>query len=195
VLTNALAAALGTRPASVTDMLKKLAAKKWITYEKYYGVKLTVAGQSAALQIIRKHRLWETFLVQTLGFNWHEVHEVAEQLEHVQSPVLIEKLDAFLGRPATDPHGHPIPNRHGHWVESFDEVALTDVAVGYHGRICSVRNSTAHFLQYLDKVGIAIGTVIHIESKENFDKSVHAVVHRKKIVLTREVAENLFVEK
>jgi DtxR family Mn-dependent transcriptional regulator len=113
VLTNEIAELINTKAASVTDMIKKLSVKTLITYEKYYGVKLTPHGKTEALLIIRKHRLWETFLVQKLSFTWDEVHEIAEQLEHIQSPLLIEKLDAFLGFPKMDPHGEPIPDNKG----------------------------------------------------------------------------------
>jgi DtxR family transcriptional regulator, Mn-dependent transcriptional regulator len=128
VLTNAIAEAMNTKAASVTDMIKKLSAKKLVAYEKYHGVQLTPEGKSEALMVVRKHRLWETFLVSKLGFAWHEVHDVAEQLEHIDSPLLIEKLEEFLGFPLADPHGHPIPNRHGELQElrqaSLNENAL-----------------------------------------------------------------------
>ena len=113
VLTNALADSMNTRAASVTDMVKRLSGKNLISYEKYYGVKITRQGKLAALMIVRKHRLWECFLVEKLQFSWDEIHEVAEQLEHIQSPLLIEKLDSFLGHPKVDPHGHPIPDKNG----------------------------------------------------------------------------------
>ena len=113
VLTNEIAEVMKTKAASVTDMIKKLSQKNFISYEKYYGVKMTKHGKNEALTIIRKHRLWETFLVQKLQFNWDEVHEIAEQLEHIQSPLLIEKLDAFLNYPKADPHGEPIPDSNG----------------------------------------------------------------------------------
>ena len=125
VLTNELAAAMHTRAASVTDMLKRLAAKNLIKYEKYYGVEITKAGKAEALKIIRKHRLWETFLVEKLKFSWDEVHDVAEQLEHIQSPLMIEKLDEFLGYPKQDPHGEPIPDISGKMLE-VSQVPLSE---------------------------------------------------------------------
>src|SRR5690606_3333515 len=117
VLTNEIAESMSTRAASVTDMVKKLSGKNLISYEKYYGVKITRQGKNEALMVVRKHRLWETFLVEKLNFNWDEVHDVAEQLEHIQSPLLIEKLDDFLGHLSVDPHGHPIPDKHGKILE------------------------------------------------------------------------------
>ena len=126
VLTNALADSLSTKAASVTDMIKKLSAKSLISYKKYYGVNVTAKGKSQALQVIRKHRLWETFLVQKLDFTWDEVHEIAEQLEHIQSPRLIEKLDEFLDYPTVDPHGDPIPNGKGKIVIKERKVPYID---------------------------------------------------------------------
>src|SRR5690606_19085975 len=117
VLTNALAETMNTRAASVTDMVKKLSTKNLISYEKYYGVKITRQGKNEALMVVRKHRLWETLLVEKLNFNWDEVHEVAEQLDHIQSSLLIEQLDEFLGHPSVDPHGHPIPDKNGRIIE------------------------------------------------------------------------------
>ena len=115
ISTNAIAEMMETKASSVTDMLKKLAEKDLVHYKKYQGVFLTPKGKLAAKMIVRKHRLWEVFLVEKLDFSWDEVHEVAEQLEHIQSKKLIDKLDQFLEYPSIDPHGDPIPNAKGEW--------------------------------------------------------------------------------
>jgi len=195
VSTNEIAEVLNTSAASVTEMIKRLAAKSLVAYEKYHGVTMTGAGELEALAVIRKHRLWETFLVRKLGLAWDEVHEIAEQLEHIQSPLLIEKLDEFLGRPALDPHGHPIPDKKGRVKES-NEAPLSSVGKGDATSVTSVRNSTPSFLQYLDKVGINIGTEILIEDKVAFDGSISVVVdRRKKLTLSRETSDNILVGK
>jgi DtxR family transcriptional regulator, Mn-dependent transcriptional regulator len=192
VLTNEIAEVMSTKAASVTDMVKRLSGKGLISYEKYYGVEISKEGKSEALMVIRKHRLWETFLVEKLGFNWDEVHDVAEQLEHIQSPLLIEKLDAFLGNPSVDPHGHPIPDRNGR-IKEVRQMPLNEVAIGKSGQVCSVRNSTPSFLQYLSKIGVQIGSKIDILSKEEFDGSIEAQIGGKKTFISREVEENILV--
>lgn len=192
VLTNEIAEVMSTKAASVTDMIKRLSGKGLISYEKYYGVEISKNGKSEALAVIRKHRLWETFLVEKLGFNWDEVHEVAEQLEHIQSAVLIEKLDAFLGNPSVDPHGHPIPDKHGK-VKEVRQMPLTEIAVGKSGQVCSVKNSSSSFLQYLNKIGIQIGANVIIVHKEEFDGSMEATIGGKKTFISKEVAENILV--
>src|SRR3954471_1598735 len=142
-------------------MIKKLSAKTLITYEKYYGVKLTTHGKTEALLIMRKHRLWETFLVQKLSFTWDEVHEVAEQLEHIQSAHLIDKLDEYLGFPKVDPHGDPIPDQHGK-LKSEPQMSLDKVKSGAKAIICSVRDSDPNLLKYLDKIGAKPGKKIQV---------------------------------
>src|SRR5688572_9062702 len=145
VLTNEIAESMSTKAASVTDMVKKLSVKNMIGYEKYYGVTITKQGKSEALLVIRKHRLWETFLVEKLNFSWDEVHDVAEQLEHIQSPLLIEKLDEFLGFPTADPHGHPIPDKNGK-VQSVRQIPLSEASK--KSIVRSVRDGSPSFLQY-----------------------------------------------
>jgi DtxR family Mn-dependent transcriptional regulator len=162
VTTNEIADSINTKAASVTDMVKKLSAKSLIAYEKYYGVKITKPGKTAALGVIRKHRLWETFLVDKLQFNWDEVHEVAEQLEHIHSPLLIEKLDAFLGFPTVDPHGHPIPDKHGK-LNEVRCIVLSELPLKRKTVVRSVNNGTPAFLQYLSKIGVYIGATIVIQ--------------------------------
>ena len=193
VSTNRIAAALDTRAASVTDMLRRLAEKGLLNYEKYRGVQLTAEGQRLALLTIRKHRLWEVFLVQQLGFNWDEVHEVAEELEHVQSPLLMRRLDAFLGHPALDPHGDPIPAEDGAIRRPATRL-LADLGMGEHGTLAAVKNTSAPFLQYLDKVGLQLGAVVEVLDKVAFDNSFEIKINRERITLiSAEVSRNLFV--
>jgi DtxR family Mn-dependent transcriptional regulator len=192
VLTNEIAEAISTKAASVTDMIKKLSVKNLIAYEKYYGVKLTNQGKTEALLIIRKHRLWETFLVQKLGFTWDEVHEVAEQLEHIQSPVLIEKLDEFLGYPKMDPHGEPIPDNNGK-VKIQPQTSLDQINTGYHGTIIAVRDSDPNLLKYLDKIGAIPGKKIKLIGREDYDESLEIEINKQKITISKEVSKNILV--
>lgn len=193
VSTTALADSMNNKAASVTDMVKRLAAKGVIAYEKYYGANISAKGKSEALRVIRKHRLWETFLVQKLDFNWDEVHEVAEQLEHIQSPLLIEKLDAFLGYPVEDPHGHPIPDKNGK-ISEVKHILLSALAIGKKSVIKSVKGGTPAFLQYLSKIGIYIGAPIKIVERIEFDGSLEIVIDGKnKCFISRDASENLMV--
>ena len=192
VLTNKIAEAMSTKAASVTDMIKKLSAKNFISYEKYYGVKLTKAGKAMALSIIRKHRLWETFLVQKLKFDWDEVHEIAEQLEHIHSPLLIEKLDEFLGFPKTDPHGEPIPDKHGK-VQQPAQACLHEQLPGYVGNVLAVKDSDSTLLKYLDKIGAVPGKKIEIVTKEQYDESLEIIVDKKRLTISKSVAQNILV--
>lgn len=192
VMTNELAEAMQTKAASVTDMMKKLSAKELILYEKYYGVNITPKGKSQALQVIRKHRLWETFLVQKLGFLWDEVHEVAEQLEHIQSPHLIDKLDEYLGFPKVDPHGDQIPDQHGK-LKPLPQVPLDQLKPGSKGIISSVKDSDPNLLKYLDKIGAKPGKKIEVISREAFDESIEIIVEKKKVFVSKEVSKNILL--
>ncbi len=192
VLTNELAEAMSTKAASATDMIKKLAAKEFISYEKYYGVNVTSKGKTEALMVIRKHRLWETFLVQKLGFTWDEVHEVAEQLEHINSSRLIEKLDEFLGYPKVDPHGDPIPDSKGK-VKLKPQIPLDQLKAGYHGKIAAVKDSDSSLLKYLDKIGAKPGTMIKILGKEDYDESMEVLINDHRIFISKEVSQNILV--
>lgn len=193
VLTNAIAESMSTKAASVTDMIKKLSSKKLISYEKYYGARITSRGKSQALSVIRKHRLWETFLVEKLQFSWDEVHDVAEQLEHIQSPLLIEKLDEFLGYPTADPHGHPIPDKDGN-VQSLKLLPLSESVAGNKGVIRAVKDGSPAFLQYLSKIGIYIGARIEIADKIAFDSSLEVLIDKKnRVFISRDAAENLLI--
>jgi len=192
VLTNELAEAMNTKAASVTDMVKKLSAKEVISYEKYYGVNVTSKGKNEALMVIRKHRLWETFLVQKLGFSWDEVHEVAEQLEHINSARLIEKLDEFLGFPKVDPHGDPIPDHKGK-LKVQPQVAIDQLPIGYQGKIAAVKDSDSNLLKYLDKIGAKPGTKIKILGKEDYDESMEILIDDHRIFISKEVSQNILV--
>ena len=193
VLTNEIAESMSTKAASVTDMIKKLSSKNLLSYEKYYGAKITKHGKSQALSVIRKHRLWETFLVEKLHFNWDEVHDVAEQLEHIQSPLLIEKLDEFLGYPTADPHGHPIPDKDGK-VPSMKLIPLSESVINKKAVVRSVKDGSPSFLQYLSKIGIYIGAKIAILDKIEFDSSLEVIIDNKtRIFISRDAAENLLI--
>jgi DtxR family Mn-dependent transcriptional regulator len=193
VSTNEIAEIMSTKAASVTDMVKKLSGKELITYEPYYGANITRQGKTHALVIIRKHRLWETFLVNKLNFNWDEVHDVAEQLEHIQSPLLIEKLDEFLGFPTSDPHGHPIPDKNGK-IQSIKQIPLSDSTSDRKLIVRSVTDGSSAYLQYLSKIGIYIGASLTILEKIEFDGSLEVVIdNQKKVFISREAAQNLLV--
>ena len=193
VLTNAIAESMSTKAASATDMIKKLSVKKLISYEKYYGVKLTLTGKTEALLIIRKHRLWETFLVQQLGFTWDEVHDVAEQLEHIQSPLLIQKLDEFLDYPKLDPHGEPIPDNKGR-IKVQPQTPLDQLSTGYNGMIVAVKDSDPALLKYLDKIGATPGQKIRLVGKEEYDGSLEVEINKHpRITISREVSKKILV--
>ncbi len=192
VLTNELAEAMSTKAASVTDMIKKLSAKEFISYEKYYGVNVTGKGKSEALKVIRKHRLWETFLVEKLGFSWDEVHEVAEQLEHINSPRLIEKLDEFLGYPKVDPHGDPIPDSKGK-IKLLPLVSIDQLKTGYQGKIAAVKDSDSNLLKFLDKIGAKPGIKIKVLGKEDYDESMEVLIDDHRVFISKEVSQNILV--
>lgn len=190
--TNDIAELSQTKPSSVTDMLKKLSEKQLISYEKYKSVSLTAEGSLQALRIIRKHRLWEVFLHETLQFSWDKVHEVAEQLEHIQSTELIEKLDAFLGFPGFDPHGDPIPNAKGDFRVQ-KKIFLAKVKAGKTCKIVAVKDSSSTFLQYLQKLNIGIGTRIKVLEKMDFDESILIQTPDQQITVSKKFADNLYV--
>lgn len=192
VTTNEIAEAMQTKAASVTDMIKKLSAKDLIQYERYYGVNITAKGKSRALQVVRKHRLWETFLVQKLAFTWDEVHEVAEQLEHIQSERLIDKLDEYLGFPRVDPHGDPIPDQHGK-VKTLPKISLDQMKPGSKGTISSVKDSDPNLLKFLDKIGAIPGKKVAVLSREDYDESIEVLIEKKKIFISKEVSRNILL--
>ena len=193
VSTNAIANEIGTSAASVSDMLKKLQEKKFIKYEKYKGVELSESGQNKAINILRKHRLWETFLVNKLGFNWSEVHDVAEQLEHIQSSELIDRLDIFLEHPKFDPHGEPIPTKEGE-IPSTNTTPLNELQVNTKGKIMGVSLDEKDFLDYLTKLNITIGTEITLLEKISFDKSLSIKIANTKQHISNDVAKHLLIK-
>ena len=193
VSTNAIAEKMETKASSVTDMLRKLAEKNLVNYKKYQGVSLTENGKLTAKMIVRKHRLWEVFLVEKLDFSWGEVHEVAEQLEHIKSEQLINKLDDFLGNPTEDPHGDPIPDAQGRIIKT-DKQLLSDLVVNQTGICVGVKDSSSEFLKYLDKQEIALGSKIEIISKETFDSSTKIRVNAQELTISNKIATNLFVK-
>lgn len=193
--TNAIAEKLQTKAASVTDMVQKLAKKGLASYFKYKGVRLTNLGEKEALKIVRKHRLWEVFLVKELAFNWDEVHEIAEQLEHIKSPDLIERLDDFLGNPKFDPHGDPIPDANGE-IPSSPTITLDMLSKGDLGKVICAKDSSSDLLLFLDKVNISLGAKIEIVDFLEFDGSFSIKVDsHSPITLSNKVAENIYIEK
>jgi DtxR family transcriptional regulator, Mn-dependent transcriptional regulator len=192
VSTNQIAASLNTKAASVTDMLKKLAEKLLINYAKYQGVSLTPAGEKIAVNIIRKHRLWEYFLVEKLNFKWDEVHEMAEEMEHISSLELIDRLDKFMGYPRHDPHGDPIPDRNGN-IKKNHLVSVAELEVNDCGIVSGVRDHSPAFLQYLEKLQLIIGKKIAVTEVVTYDRSVVLEMEGTNINISREVASNLLI--
>jgi len=193
VNTNAISANLKTSAASVTDMLRKLADKKLTQYEKYKGVKLSKKGEKMAIQLIRKHRLWEVFLVDKMNFAWDEVHVVADQLEHIRSQKLVERLDSYLGLPKFDPHGDPIPDQDGRIVYHSQKV-LFDLKKGESGVVIGVNDSSADFLKYLDTLNISLGSKISVVERIDYDGSITIKLNsRKSLSLSKMVTKNLYI--
>ena len=190
--TNELAAHLLVKPATTNDMLKKLNEKKLVDYKKYGKSSLTVEGKKRAIEVVRKHRLWETFLFQKLEFTWDEVHAVAEQLEHIQSQKLVDKLDKFLNFPAVDPHGDVIPNAKGIMKLSVKKT-LEEEVTGHACTMIGVKNNTASFLQYVDKVGLSIHNPVKIISRQEYDDSIEIEVKGKRSNVSRKFAENIII--
>ncbi len=192
VSTNAIAEALQTKAASVTDMLKKLADKNLINYVKYQGVTLTHNGRQAAIGIIRKHRLWEVFLVDKLNFKWDEVHELAEDLEHINSAKLIDSLEAFLGFPKVDPHGDPIPDKNGVLKEPI-LVPVSKMNINQTGIISGVKEHSTLFLNYLEKTGLVLGKRVKVQDLIEFDGSVIIALDKQVLTISRDVAKNILI--
>ncbi|MBX9784994.1 MAG: metal-dependent transcriptional regulator [Chitinophagaceae bacterium] len=194
VTTNELAAELQTKPASVTDMLKRLKEKKLLNYQPYYGVKLNADGKKVALSIIRKHRLWEFFLVEKLKFNWDEVHAIAEELEHVSSNELIKRLDDFLGNPRFDPHGDPIPDGSGK-METLNQISLHELKENISATVTGVGDQTSSLLELLNKKNISIGTKLEIKQRNSFDASVEIKLRNQPLItLSEQLAKKIFVK-
>lgn len=193
ITTNAIANEMDSKPSSVTDMVKKLAEKDLVIYKKYQGVSLTDKGKQHAVMIVRKHRLWEVFLVEKLDFSWDEVHDVAEQLEHIKSEKLTDKLDEFLDFPTEDPHGDPIPDREGK-IAKVEKQLLSETELHQKVICVGVKDSSSSFLQYLDKQQIALGSSIEIISREHFDQSLTLKVNDRQLSVSYKIAANLFVK-
>ncbi len=190
--TNALAGHLQTKAASVTDMLKKLSAKKLLHYQPYKGFALTEKGNKAALIIVRRHRLWEFFLVEKLGFDWDKVHAIAEELEHVGGDELIERLGNYLGNPLTDPHGDPIPDSQGR-MPVIAQVTLCDLPLNKLLAVSAVTNQSPEMLEMLNHYGIAIGSRIKVKKHFAFDGSLEIIVNKQACVISGQAAKNIFV--
>lgn len=193
--TNEMAAYLGVKPATATDMLKKLKEKELVTYKKYGKILLTETGKQNGIAILRKHRLWETFLYEKLDFSWDEVHEVAEQLEHIQSAKLVDKLEEFLNFPEFDPHGDPIPKANGE-IPSIDKVLLSELKENELCKVVAVKDTSTVFLQYLEKLSITIGTPIRVVERIDFDGSLSIQIAGEEARnVSMKFAESLFVKR
>jgi DtxR family Mn-dependent transcriptional regulator len=192
VSTNQIAASLATKASSVTDMLRKLADKLLINYTRYQGVSLTQTGEKVAVNIIRRHRLWEYFLVEKLNFKWDEVHDMAEEMEHISSTELIDRLDEFMGFPARDPHGDPIPDCNGNFKIN-DLKPISAIPVHSVGIISGVRDHSSAFLQYLEKQELTIGKKITVKEIISYDNTVVLQMDNKNLHISRDVANNLLI--
>ncbi|MEQ8909742.1 MAG: metal-dependent transcriptional regulator [Vicingaceae bacterium] len=192
--TNAIAEKLNTKASSVSDMLKRLLKKEMIHYKKYQAVKLTDSGKAVAVSILRKHRLWEHFLVEKLHFKWDEVHDVAEQLEHIRSKKLTDQLDAFLGHPKFDPHGDPIPDKEGNFPVKMRQT-LDQAIEGQEVLIVGVKDHSSEFFNYLERLEIELGTKLKVKTINQFDASMEIEINQNETTtISSEVAQNLFVK-
>ncbi len=192
VNTNALAQQMETKASSVTDMVKRLAVKDLVNYKKYQGVTLTEKGLQVAVKVIRKHRLWEVFLLEHLGFGGKEVHEEAEDLEHIGSDALVERLDKFLGYPKYDPHGGPIPDSDGVFPAPA-RVKLDELEVGKNSKVMGITEHSESFLNHLKKLGLQLGVQFKLTERYEFDRSIEIEIDKKTVQLSHEVAKNIFV--
>lgn len=192
--TNQLAEHLGLSPASVNGMLKKLRLKGFVDYEKYGKLELTAEGKQVAIRLVRIHRLWETFLCNYMNFDWEEVHEVAEQLEHIRSPKLVEELDRILGFPKKDPHGAVIPSADGIY-DVQPKTTLAEIRPGERCRLISVKDSSAAFLKYVSQIGLALSSEILVEDRREFDDSIQIVYDDRVENVSSKFAENVFVRR
>lgn len=193
VSTNEIAEKMETKASSVSDMIRKLSEKNLVDYIKYQGVTLTKQGRETALRVIRKHRLWEVFLVEKLNFQWDEVHDIAEELEHIESEELITRLDAFLGYPKFDPHGDPIPDENLN-LKKIEKYLLSELKVGQKAICVGVHESDDSFLKYLDRNKISIGSQITVQEKEGFDGSMNILVSDNSHFISKKIAENIYVQ-
>jgi len=195
VSTNSIAEALDTKASSVTDMVKKLSEKKLVNYKKYQGVNLSQKGQDIAVSIIRNHRLWEVFLVEKLNFKWDEVHDLAEDLEHIKSEKLTEQLDAFLEFPKYDPHGDPIPDKDGN-INRHQDITLADLKLNEQGVVVGVKEHSKSYLNYLETINLVLGTEIKVNEIVDFDRSMSVSVNKKNNVnISHQASKNLIIKK
>lgn len=195
VSTNELAEKMQTKPASITDMLKKLTAKKLLLYQKYKGFKLSAEGKKIAVDIIRKHRLWEYFLVNELGLGWDEVHEIAEELEHISSKKLIDELDRYLEFPKYDPHGDPIPDKNGKMETRVAQVALLELPLHQLAQVTAVTNQSTELLEILNHKKISIGTKLEVKKRFSFDQSLEIKINQNApITISNLLAQALMVK-
>lgn len=191
---TAIAEALGNNPASVIDMIKKLTDKSLIEYDKRKGVKLTSKGQEAAILVVRKHRLWEVFLLDKLGYGWDQIHDIAEELEHISDDTLADRLEKFLGFPEYDPHGDPIPKSNGKLPKKH-AVKLAEAAIGANCRVAAVRDTSADFLRYLERLNINIGTELQLIEKISFDGSlVIRIGGQMETMVSAKFSENILIK-
>jgi DtxR family Mn-dependent transcriptional regulator len=192
--TNAISERLKTKPASVTDMLKKLTEKKLLHYQSHRGAKLTSEGKKISLSIVRRHRLWESFLVEKLKFPWHEVHDIAEELEHISNPSLIERLDSYLGQPKTDPHGDPIPDKEG-IIKEQKQTPLSALPTNQPARIAAVSDRNNDLLELLTHKKIQIGTGLKVVKRFSFDGSAEIQLkgRNQKITVSAQLADSIFI--
>lgn len=188
-----LADKLAISPASVTEALRKLHELKFVIYEKSYGTRLTSQGTKEALAIVRRHRIWETYLAKELGFGWHEVHEIAEELEHIKNDKLINKLSQIMGNPAFDPHGDPIPDAKGKILKS-NFVKLSETKINNQYKVMGVTDHSTAFLKYLEKHQLIIGAMLSIKTIEEFDNSIILICKKKEVIISNKVAERIIVE-
>jgi DtxR family Mn-dependent transcriptional regulator len=193
--TNDVAGEVNTKASSVTDMLKKLKKKAMVNYSPYKPVTLTDEGRETAIRVIRKHRLWEVFLVDKLDFKWDEVHEIAEELEHIQSAKLINRLDQFLGYPTHDPHGDPIPDSEGN-IQHHKDITIADLQVGQFGMIIGLKDTSPAFLRYLDESGLTLGKTVKINEVNDYDQMMHITLNlNDERNVSHRVAKNLYIKK
>ncbi len=195
ISTNNIAAETQTTAASVSDMMKRLAEKQLVAYEKYKGVQLTDIGKNIAIELIRSHRLWEVFLVDKLGYKWDEVHIIAEELEHIKTPDLISRLESFLGFPTNDPHGDPIPDADGN-INNHEPISLNELKALEKGVIVLVKEQSTEFLQYLDRIKLNIGSRIEVLEVNSYDNSrLVRIAAADTVFLSDKVSDNLIVKR
>ncbi|EIM75848.1 DtxR family iron (metal) dependent repressor [Nitritalea halalkaliphila LW7] len=193
ISTNDLAAAMSMKPASASDMIKRLAEKKLLDYRKYYGAELSELGKKQAIEVIRRNKLWMVFLADRLKFSWDEIDQVADELEHTRSGLLLSRLEEFLGYPKVDPHGEPIPDVSGA-IQTRPRIPLLALPIGQSAQIVSVKDSSPAFLKYLDKIGAYIGAQVKLLDKVEFDGSIELLVDQKRTVfMSSSIAANLLV--